>query len=102
MNQKNERKPNCYFYKQADRLVASLTSRKKRKKKNRCCESGSESGSRSTCLWASWIRIRILLSLSKKKNLDFNWFVSFFYFLPLQDDVKVPSTSIMQKTFFLN
>ena len=40
---------------------------------------GSESG--STCFWASWIRIRILLSLSKKKNLDFNCFVTFFYFL---------------------
>jgi hypothetical protein len=39
-----------------------------------CCGSGSETGSTgSTCFWTSWIRIRILLSLSKnsKKNLDF-------------------------------
>jgi hypothetical protein len=51
--------------------------------RNQCCGSGSESGAGSTgstCFWASWIRIRILLSLSKysKKNLDFYCFVTSF------------------------
>ena len=27
---------------------------------SQCCGSGSESGSGSTCVWASWIRIRII------------------------------------------
>jgi hypothetical protein len=61
--------------------------------RNHCC--GSESGSVSTCFWASWVRIhysevwiririwlriRILLSLSKnsKKNLDSYCFVTSF------------------------
>ncbi len=49
-----------------------------------CCGSGSESG--STCFWASWIRIRILLSLSKtsKKNLDFYCFVTSFWLFLLE------------------
>jgi len=40
-----------------------------------CCGSGS------TCFWASWIRIRILISLRKysKKNLDFYCFVTSFW-----------------------
>ncbi len=48
---------------------------------NQCCGSGSESGSTgSICFWASWIRIRILLTLSKyrKNNLDFYCFVTSF------------------------
>ncbi len=52
--------------------------------KKQCCGSGSEFGSGSTgskCFWASWIRIRILLSLSKfsKKNLDLYSFVTSFW-----------------------
>jgi hypothetical protein len=45
-----------------------------------CCGSGSGSTG-STCFWVSWIRIRILLSLSKysKKNLDFYCFVTSFW-----------------------
>ncbi len=41
-----------------------------------CCGSGSETGSGSTCFWASWI----LLSPSKnsKKNLDSYCFVTSF------------------------
>jgi hypothetical protein len=37
--------------------------------KNQCCGSGSTG---STCFWAYWIRVRVLLSLSNnsKKNLD--------------------------------
>ncbi len=71
---------------------------------NQCCGSGSTG---STCFWASWIRIRILLSLSKysketllslskysKENLDF-----FYYFLTLKNDEKVPSKSNMQGNF---
>jgi hypothetical protein len=47
-----------------------------------CC--GSESGSGSTCFWAS--RIRILLSSCKnsKKNLDSYYFVTLFDFLSLK------------------
>ncbi len=71
--------------------------------KKQCC--GSESGSTgSTCFWSSWIRIRILLSLSKysKNNLDFYCFVTLwlFDFLSLKNDVKVPSKSKMQENFF--
>ncbi len=49
---------------------------------NQCCGSGSESGSTgSTCFWSSWMRIRILLSLSKNstKNLDFYCIVTSFW-----------------------
>jgi hypothetical protein len=84
-----------------------------------CCGSGSTG---STCFWASWIRIRIhwsevwirnrillwisiqiLFSLSKysKKNVDFYRFVTFFDFLSLKNDVKIPSKSNMQENFFL-
>ncbi len=75
------------------------------KSRNQCSGSGSESGSGSTgstCFWASWIRIRILLSLSKnsKKNLNFYSFVTSFWLLSLKNDVKVPSKSTMQKNFF--
>ncbi len=44
-----------------------------------------------------------LLSLSKnsKKNLAFYSFVTFFDFLSLKNDVKVPSKSTTQKNFFL-
>ncbi len=79
-----------------------------------CCGSGSESGSGSTCFWASririhqsevwirirrWIRIRILLSSCKnsKKNLDSYYFVTLFDFLSLKNDVNVPSKSNKQK-----
>ena len=55
------------------------------------------------------IRIHMFLGLldppiikQKKKNLDFYYFVTFFYFLSLKIDVKVPSRSNMQKNFFLN
>jgi hypothetical protein len=46
---------------------------------NQCRGSGSGSTG-SICFWASWIRIRILLTLSKyhKKNLDFYCFVTSF------------------------
>jgi hypothetical protein len=49
-----------------------------------------------------WIRIRILLSLSKNniKTIDFYCFVTFF--LSLKIDVNVPLKSNMQKNFFLN
>ena len=40
---------------------------------------GTESGStRSTCFWASWIRILLLLSKNSKKNLYFYCFVTSF------------------------
>jgi hypothetical protein len=81
-----------------------------------CCgsgsETGSESGSGSTCFWASririqihysevWIRIRvririrILLSSCKNslKNLDSYYFVTLFDFLSLKNDVNIPSES---------
>ncbi len=67
--------------------------------------SGSESGStRSTCFWASWIRIRILLSFSKnsKKTLISTVLWLLFDFWPLENDVKVPSKCNMQKNLFLN
>ncbi len=50
-----------------------------------CCGSGSGSTG-STCFWASWIRILILLSLTKnsKKNLDF-----YCFFLLLLDFFKI-------------
>ncbi len=78
-----------------------------------CC--GSESGSTgSTCFWSSWIRIqseawiriwiriRILLSSSKnsKKTLISTVLWLLFEFLPLKNDVKVPSKSNMQKNCF--
>jgi hypothetical protein len=47
-----------------------------------CCGTGSESGSLgSICFWATWIRIRILLSSSKnnKKKFDSYCFISSFY-----------------------
>jgi hypothetical protein len=46
-----------------------------------------------------WIRIRILLSTCKnsKKNLDSYYFVIFFDFLSLKNDVNVPSKSNKQK-----
>ncbi len=52
-----------------------------------------------------WIRIRILLSVSKnsKKNLDSYCFVtSFGLFLSLKNNLYVPSKGNKQKTFFLN
>jgi hypothetical protein len=64
------------------------------------CGSGSESG--YTYFWASWIRILLSLSQNSKKNLDFYCFVTSFDFLPLNNDVKVPSKSNVQKNFFLN
>ncbi len=71
--------------------------------KRQCC--GSESGSTgSTCFWASWIRIRIhqsevwiririLLSPSKKskKNLASYCFVPSFWLFIFENDVHVPS-----------
>ncbi len=65
-----------------------------------CCGSGSESG--STCFWASWIRIRILLSLRKiaRKTLISTVLSLLFDYLPLKNDVKVPSKSNMQKNGF--
>jgi hypothetical protein len=55
--------------------------------------------SESTCFWASWIRIRILLSSCKnsKKNLDSYYFVTLFDFLSLENYVNVPSKSNKQK-----
>jgi hypothetical protein len=60
-----------------------------------CCGSGSESGSGSTCFWAS----RILLSSCKnsKKNLDSSYFVTLFEFLSWKNDVNVASKSHKQK-----
>jgi hypothetical protein len=65
-----------------------------------CSGSGS---TRSTCFWASWIRIRILLSSCKnsKKNLDSFHFVTLFDFLSLKNDVNVPSKSNEKKKFLL-
>jgi hypothetical protein len=67
-----------------------------------CCGSGSESGSGSTCFWASWIRIRILLSSCKNsmKNLDSYYFVTLFDFLSLKNDVSVASKSNKQKKLY--
>jgi hypothetical protein len=78
-----------------------------------CSGSGSESGSGSTCFWASririhlsevWIRnrLRILLSSCKnsKKNLDSYYFVTLFDFLSLKNYVNVPSDSNKQKNVF--
>ncbi len=76
--------------------------------------SGSESGSGSTCFWASririhksevWIRIRILLWIrillsscqNSKKNLDSYYFVTLFEFLSLKNDVNVASKSHKQE-----
>jgi hypothetical protein len=63
-----------------------------------CCGSGS------TCFWASWIRIRMLLSLSKysMKNLDFYCFVTFFLFLSLKNDVKILSKINVPENFLKN
>ncbi len=75
---------------------------------SQCCGSGS---TRSTCFWASWIRIRfyqsevwtriqILLSTSKKrkKNLDSFCFVTSFWLFIFENDGHVPSKSNKQKT----
>ncbi len=73
--------------------------------------SGSESGSGSTCFWASririhlseiWIRIRIPLSSCKnsKKNLDSYYCATLFDFLSLENYVNVPLNSNMQKKMF--
>ncbi len=70
-----------------------------------CC--GSESGSGptgSTCFWASWIRIRIFLSLSKnsKKNRDLYCFVtSFWLFTFKKMMLKYLQKVICRKSFFL-
>ncbi len=52
--------------------------------------------------WGSWIRIRILLSLSKynKKNLDFYCLATSFWLFIFENDVKVPSKSNKQDNFF--
>jgi hypothetical protein len=59
----------CAYEKEPDEVATY-------KVKKQCCGSGSG----STCFWASWIRIWILLTLSKnsKKNLDFYCFVTSF------------------------
>ncbi len=44
----------------------------------------------------------LVRGMDSKKNLDFYCFVTFFDFLSLKNDVKVPSKSNMQKNFFLN
>ncbi len=54
-----------------------------------CCGSGSESGSvGSVSFWASWIRIRILLSSSKKskKNLGSCCIVTSFWLFFFEND----------------
>jgi hypothetical protein len=54
----------------------------------------------STCFWASWIRIRILLSSCKnsiKKTHDSYYFVTLFDFLTLKNVVNVASKSNKQK-----
>jgi hypothetical protein len=60
-----------------------------------CCGSGSTG---STCFRASWIRLRILLSLCKnsKKNLDSYLFVTPVDFLSLKNDVNVATKSNKQ------
>jgi hypothetical protein len=76
--------------------------------KKQCCGSGSESGSGSTCFWASWIRIllwiriRILLSSCKnsKKTFDSYFFVTLFDFLSLKNDVNLASKSNKQKKLY--
>jgi hypothetical protein len=52
---------------------------------------------RTTCFWAS--RIRILLSSCKnsKKNLDSYYFVTLFELLSLKNDVNVASKTHRQK-----
>ncbi len=71
--------------------------------KKQCCGSGSTG---STCFWASWIRIRILLwiririllssSKNSKKNLESYYFVTPFDFLSLKNNVNVASKSNKQ------
>jgi hypothetical protein len=66
---------------------------------NQCC--GSESGSiGSKCFWAFWIQILLSSSKNIEKNLDSYYYVTFFYFLSLKNDVNVPSKSNKQKTLF--
>ncbi len=51
--------------------------------------------------WAPWIRILLSLSKNGKKNLDFYVLWLLFDFLPLKNDLKVPSKVLCRKTFFL-
>ncbi len=81
----------------AHRSETELPPRECRKASNRCCRSGSESG--STFFWASWI----LLSPSKKskKNLDSYCFVNSFWLFIFENDVQVVPSKInkQKKTF---
>ncbi len=54
----------------------------------------------STCFWASWIRIQILLSLSKNSKKK-PWFLLFcdFFFLSFKNDVMYLQKVICRKTF---